>query len=207
MSVSPELFSLNRRIRLAEKSKTIEKIEFLPLTPEHWSDFETLFESNKTTDGCWCMWWRLKNKEFSSAGKEGLKNGMRTIVHSGIEPGLIAYADGVAAGWVAVAPRPEYTRLETSRTLYPVDDQPVWSIPCFFIHRNYRRNHLMERLIEAAAQYAKEHGAQMVEAYPLDVHEKTDSGSIFTGVASIFERSGFVEVARRNERPVMRKAL
>lgn len=192
---------------MAEKLKTIEKIEFLPLTPERWSDFETLFESNRTTDGCWCMWWLIKNKEFNAAGKDGLKNGMRTIVHSGIEPGLIAYADGVAAGWVAVAPRQDYTRLKTSKTLFPVDDQPVWSIPCFFIHREYRHNHLMERLIEAAVQYAKEHGALIVEAYPLDVHEKTDSGSIFTGVASIFERNGFEEVARRNERPVMRKTL
>ena len=35
-----------------------------PLTPETWSDFERLFGSRGACGGCWCMLWRLKNKDF-----------------------------------------------------------------------------------------------------------------------------------------------
>ena len=39
---------------------------------------------------------------IQKSGKEGHKELMRTLVQSGVEPGLIAYADGVPAGWVAL---------------------------------------------------------------------------------------------------------
>jgi hypothetical protein len=37
---------------------------FHPLTPEAWSDFEELFGRRGACGGCWCMWWRLKKKDF-----------------------------------------------------------------------------------------------------------------------------------------------
>lgn len=192
---------------MTERTRKIEKVEILPLTPERWADFETVFGPNGGWAWCWCMWWRMSNKEFNGVGKEGRHEAMRTTVQAGVEPGLIAYADGVPAGWAAVAPRADYPRLQTSRLLAPVDDQPVWSIPCFFIHRDYRRQHLMEHLIEAACQYAKDHGAKILEAYPLDVHEKVRSNNIYTGITAVFEKYGFEEVVRREGRPVMRKIL
>ena len=192
---------------MSVRTRTIEKVEIYPLTPERWTDFETLFGPNGAFAGCWCMWWRMSHKEFEKAGKEGHHEAMRAVVQAGLEPGLIAYADGFPAGWAALAPRADYPRLQTSRMLAPVDDQPVWSIPCFFIHRNYRRQHLMEQLIEAACQYARQHGARILEAYPLDVNEKARPSNIYTGVTKVFERAGFKVVARREYRPVMRKSL
>ncbi|MEN6571174.1 MAG: GNAT family N-acetyltransferase [Anaerolineaceae bacterium] len=189
------------------KTRKIEKIEIHPLTPERWADFETVFGPNGAWAKCWCMWWRMSNKEFTTAKGEERHDAMRSVVQAGKEPGLIAYADGVPAGWAAVAPRADYPRLQTSKNLAPVDDQPVWSIPCFFIHRNYRRQHLMERLIEAACEYARDHGARILEAYPLDVEEKTRPSNVYTGVTVAFERAGFEVAARREYRPVMRKNL
>lgn len=190
------------------KTKVIpQKVEFYPLTPARWSDFEILFGPNGCA-GCWCMWWRMTNKEFTTSGKDGRKNALRTLVHRGVEAGLMAYADGIPAAWVTVAPRTEYLRLETSHILAPVDDQPVWSMPCFFIHRNYRQIGLMGQLIRAAVEYAKSHGAKIVEAYPYEPQKKMSILSIYTGVASTFIREGFVEVARRSDqRPIMQKIL
>lgn len=186
----------------------MSNIEIVPLTPERWTDFETLFTSNAVCTGCWCMWWRISNKDFTTLGKDGLKEAMRTIVHRGVEAGLIAYIDGNPAGWVTVAPRTDYVRLGTSKLLAPVDDQPVWSIPCFFIHHNYRHQGLMAKLITAAVEYAKSHGAKIVEAYPYDPDKKTGPADIYTGVVSSFESAGFDEVARRKStRPIMRKSI
>jgi GNAT superfamily N-acetyltransferase len=89
-----------------------------------------------------------------------------------------------------------------------VDDQPVWSINCFFIDRHYRRSGLTRLLIEEAVQFAKSRGATIVEAYPIDVHEKVSSSRIYYGVADTFRKAGFVEVARRSpEQPIMRKTV
>ncbi len=186
----------------------MSNIEILPLTPARWLAFEKLFLSNATCTGCWCMWWRIRNKEFNTLGKDGLKEAMRTLVHRGVETGLIAYVDGTPAGWVTVAPRKDYIRFETSRYFYPVDDQPVWSIPCFFVHHDFRHQGLMGQLITAAVDYTKTHGAKIVEAYPYDLDKKTGPADIYTGVVSSFESAGFVEVARRKPtRPIMRKEI
>jgi GNAT superfamily N-acetyltransferase len=186
----------------------MSKPEIVPLTPERWADFEVLFNSNATCRGCWCMWWRITNKDFTTLGKEGLKEAMRTLVHRGVETGLIAYVDGVPAGWVTVASRADYVRLSTSRLLAPVDDQPVWAIPCFFVHHNFRHQGFMSQLINTAVEYARVHGAEIVEAYPYDVDKKAGPADIYTGVSSIFKSAGFEEVARRKPtRPIMRKEV
>ena len=52
----------------------------------------------------------------------------------------------------------------------------------------------------------KEHGAKIVEGYPIEAKESNlPSVSSFTGIASAFAEAGFVEVLRRSEhRPIMR---
>ena len=183
------------------------EITVLPVTPERWDDLTQLFGPNGCY-GCWCMWYRLTSREFKQAGKDGRREGMRTLVQTGVQPGLIAYVDGVPAGWVTIAPRSTYVRLETSRTLKPVDDAPVWSIPCFFVHRDFRRQGLSEALLRGAVAHGRANSAAIVEAYPYDQVEKASAASIFMGVTSTFRRVGFVEVARRAENhPVMRLTL
>ena len=190
-----------------KKQITVENWEFHPLTPVRWEDFEALFGPNGACAGCWCAWFLMTNREFKESGKEGHKELLRTLVQSGVEPGLIAYADGVPAGWVALAPRENYKRLATSEVMGAVDDQPVWVIPCFFIHRDYRRQGLMEKLLAAAIEYGREKGVKILEAFPLEAEGKMSSIQLFTGKASVFRNQGFEQVAQRNERPVLRKIL
>lgn len=182
-----------------------QKIQILPLTSPRWSDYETVM-GKSGCGGCWCSWWRLTNKDFYAFKKEERKNYMRTIVQEGVEPGLIAYVDEAPAGWVTVAPREDFLRLKTSRILAPVDDEPVWCLPCFYVRSKYRHMGLMRILIDAAMEYARAHGARIMEAYPNDPVSEANPLSIYTGVASTFFASGFEEVARRKpNRPVMRK--
>ena len=183
----------------------IETIKYLPVTPERWDDLVKLFGANGACGGCWCTWWRLSRKEFSTFSYEQKKNVLRTIVQSGKVPGLLAFMDGQPVGWVSVGPREDYASLERSRVLKRVDDQPVWCINCFFIGHNYRHMGLMSGLIQAAVTFARERGASIVEAYPVESREGSDNASLYYGVVSTFQAAGFVEVARRSEHhPVMR---
>lgn len=131
---------------------------------------------------------------------------MRSIVDSGDPPGLIAYVDGQPAGWVSLAPREKFPHLEFSRKYKRLDDQQVWTVVCFVIGAEYRRQALSERLLEAAVAHAEKNGARIVEAYPIEPGNELTGFAGFTGIRSVFERCGFVVAGRtRNGRAVMRR--
>ena len=192
---------------MAKKKTLVQTWEFKPLTPENWDDFEQLFGANGACAGCWCAWFLMTNKEYKEAGRDGHREEMRTLVQTGGEPGVIAYADGKPAGWIALGPRERFRRLAASAHLGAVDQQPVWVVPCFFIHRDYRRMGLMEKLLEAAVETARSKGVKTLEAFPVEVEQQVSSTSLFPGKVEVFYRLGFHEVARRENRPILRNEL
>jgi GNAT superfamily N-acetyltransferase len=181
-------------------------LEFHPVTPKRWADFETLFGAKGACGGCWCMLWRLTRKEFEQQKGEANRQAMKTIVESGEIPGLLAYSEKQPVAWCSVAPRENFPALERSRVLKKIDDERVWSISCFFIHKDYRKKGLSVRLLEAAVDYVKKQGGRIVEGYPVEPKKgKTADVFAWTGLASFFKKAGFVECARRSEtRPIMR---
>ena len=175
-------------------------VEVYPVTPERWRDLETLFGERGAYGGCWCMWWRISRAEFSSNGNRGNRQEMKRLVDSGQAPGLLAYVRGEPIAWVSVGPRETFSALERSRTLKRVDDRAVWSVVCFVVAKPYRGTGLMTPLLRAAVDYAKRHGARIVEGYPIEVGGRLSGYSGFTGVASTFRKTGFVEVSRASVR-------
>ena len=152
------------------------------------------------------MWWRLKRSEFAMGTGQKNRRMMKRIVDSGEVPGLLAYADGIPVGWCSVAPRDVYPVLDRSWTLKRVDHEPVWSVVCFFVARRFRSKGLMASLLRAAVEYATEHGAKIIEGYPVDPRNRRMSGTeLFPGAMSTFRKMGFVEAIRRSPgRPIMR---
>jgi len=151
------------------------------------------------------MVWRLTRAQFKNGQGEGNRRAFRKLLRSGAEPGVLAYADGKPVGWCAVAPREDFSFLERSRVLAPLDDQPVWSITCLFVAKEWRRRGLSTQLIEAAVKLARKHGANVVEAYPQDVKGTWPAAFIWTGVTPAFKKAGFKVAGRRSpKRPIMR---
>jgi len=190
-----------------KKRQTIDlKLEFHPVTPERWSDFETLFGAKGACGGCWCMLWRLTRKEFERQKGAANRQSMKTIVESGEIPGLLAYSEKQPVAWCSVAPRQRFPALERSRVLKKIDDEPVWSISCFFIHKDFRKKGLSVRILGAVITYVKKQGGKIVEGYPVEPKKgKTADVFAWTGLASFFKKAGFAECARRSEtRPIMR---
>lgn len=181
-------------------------LTFHPATPARWTDLEKLFGERGACGGCWCMFWRLPRKEFAASKGAGNKRALKRIVVSGREPGIMAYLDEEPIGWCAVAPRQDYVALERSRILKPIDDQPVWSISCLFIQKSYRRRGVSTELLRAAISFAANHGARIVEGYPVQPSmEKMPDPFLWHGIPSAFLKAGFHEVERRSRsRPIMR---
>lgn len=191
---------------MSSKTTSLPTLELHPLTPERWKDLEALFGEQGACGGCWCMWWRLKRSQFEKQKGEGNKRALKKIVNSGEIPGLLAYANDQPVAWCSVAPRETYPALERSRTLKRIDDQPVWSVVCFFVAKPFRRKGITMKLLRAAIEYAKEHGARIIEGYPVEPKKtRMPDTFAFTGLATTFHKAGFVEVLRRSEtRPIMR---
>lgn len=184
------------------------ELVFRPATPGRWRDLEALFGPNGACAGCWCMFWKQTNAEFRAGKGARNRRTLRRAVASGEVPGLLAYAGREPVGWVAVEPRARYARLAVSRSLPAVDDQPVWSAPCFFVARRFRRRGLTGRLLQAAAEHVRRRGGRILEAYPVDSSRKLSGAELYRGAYSTFVRLGFAEVARRSRtRPVVRLGL
>jgi len=181
-------------------------LEFHLLTPERWKDLEKLFGERGACGGCWCMWWRLKRSQFEKQKGEENRKAFREIINSGEIPGLLAYTNSQPIAWCSIAPREIYPVLERSRILKRIDDEPVWSVVCFFVSKSFRHREVSVKLLKAAVKYAKEHNAKIVEGYPVET-KKTNMPDVFafTGLVNTFLKAGFVEVLRRSEtRPIMR---
>jgi GNAT superfamily N-acetyltransferase len=177
------------------------RLTFRPVTSREWTDLEALFGPRGACGGCWCMWWRLPRSRFDRDKGTGNRASLKKLVDAGTIPGILAYSGERAVGWCSVGPREDFSSLERSRVLARVDEQPVWSIVCFFVAKDLRRTGVTSALIKAAIRYARGKGARIIEAYPV---EPAASGTAdvfaFTGVASTFRDLGFVEAARRSTR-------
>ena len=185
------------------------KAVFHPLTKDRWKDLSALFGSKGACGGCWCMTSRRTRKEYDQGKGAGNRRAFQRIVAADRQPGVLGYVGDEPVAWCSVEPRERFEGLKTSRILAPVDDTPVWSISCLFIHREHRGAGLSVAAIEAAVAHARRRGARWVEAYP--VEPKTSPMPpvfAYTGIASAYRSAGFKEVARRSEtRPIMRRAV
>jgi GNAT superfamily N-acetyltransferase len=179
---------------------------FHPLTPDRWSDFEKLFGPRGACGGCWCMYWRLPRPQYEDQHGELNRCSIKALVDSGTIPGILAYVDDEPVAWCSIAPRSEFPTLARSRILKPVDDQPVWSVVCFFVARGQRKKGLTIQLLKAAIEYARSNEAKIIEGYPVEPKGgKSPDVFVYTGLSSAFKKAGFTEVLRRSEtRPIMR---
>jgi GNAT superfamily N-acetyltransferase len=182
--------------------------DFVPVTVKQWPDLVKLFGARGACAGCWCMWWRLPQKEWVANKGAPNQHALHLLVASGPPPGILAYIDNQPVGWCAVAPRESYLRLERSPSLKRIDNEPVWSVSCLFVSKALRRQGLSVQLLNAAADYVRSQKGRIVEGYPFDPQGKQRPDAfIWTGTVAAFANAGFVEVARQGARPIMRRQL
>lgn len=185
-----------------------------PLTPDLWPAFEDLFGKQGACYGCWCTHFRLPPAARRDNDRERNKEHIRARIAAGPPPGLLAFADGEAVGWMQIGPRhdvPEFNNAgRGSAPLDPTDaaDPTVWAISCFFLRPRVRGTGLTHRLVEAGIAFARQGGARCVEACPMTQSKSARSIGLFVGSTRVFEKAGFSPlVERKAGRPLMRYVL
>ena len=130
---------------------------------------------------------------------------LRSLAADGPPPGLIGYRGKVPVGWVTLGPRADFAKLRRSPVMKPVDPLPVWSVVCFVVPAEFRHQGVATALLQGAINYARRRGATLLEAYPVDKAERGRDDWLWHGPKSMYDKAGFVEVARRRpSRPVVR---
>jgi GNAT superfamily N-acetyltransferase len=189
------------------RSLTLKGLTFQPLSRKNWTKFVELFGERGACGSCWCMFYRLVKSQFDM-GKigGGNKNGMKKLVWENKPTGILALHHGKAIAWCALAPREDFVKLEKSRVHKRIDDQPVWSIPCFFVHKEYRRQGVSVAMLKGVIAYAKKKKIKILEAYPvIPTQEKLPDAFVWIGLCKSFERAGFQIVDRTSKnRPMVR---
>ncbi len=190
--------------------KNSSQLEIKPLSMKNWGDFENLFGKNGACGHCWCMYYRLSKSGFHEGkAEDGNKQAMQELVREGKPAGLLGYIDGLAVAWCAFAPREDFIKLEKSRVHKRIDDKEVWSIPCFFIDKRFRRAGLSVELLKGTIDYARENNIKIIEAYPtIPTQEKLPDSFAWIGLYKSFERAGFQIVDQTSKsRPMVRYYL
>ena len=196
-------------VRLFGYMKSKISLQFKQLGSSTWKDFVELFGKRGACGGCWCMAWRQSSAEYAKNKGENNKRAMKKLVGKYEQLGIIAYHDGKPIGWCAVSPRENYSKLESSRVLKRIDDEPVWSIPCFFLAKEYRRKGLSTEILKGVIAYCKKKNVRILEAYPIIPYSENMPASFaWTGMLSTFLKAGFVEEKRWSKsRPIVRYYL
>jgi ribosomal protein S18 acetylase RimI-like enzyme len=120
-------------------------------------------------------------------------------VKAGSEPGLLAYEDGSAVGWVSVAPHDEYGHLSSSKHYGAAEpEEGLWSIACFIVDPAARHRGVAKALLRVAVEHAVARGATAVEGYP---HLRRAD---YMGSAEMFASAGFKPVRAASVRTIVR---
>jgi GNAT superfamily N-acetyltransferase len=171
-------------------AESADALEFREVTQERWPDLALLFEGRGGPSYCWCMAWRPGGSGDNASKRDALKR----TVEQGTPIGLLAYEAAEPVAWCSIAPRESYRKLGGAAEPAGV---VVCSVVCFYVQRRLRRQGVAARLLRAAVELARSHGADIVEGYPVD----PDSPSYrFMGLRSTFATAGFEEVGRAGSR-------
>jgi GNAT superfamily N-acetyltransferase len=185
----------------------LQDLRIEPVSPANWHQLVRLFGPKGACGNCWCMYFRLKKADFiEGKADDGNKDAMKALVMEGRPTGVIAFYEDEPIAWCAFAPREDFIKLEASRVHKRIDEEPVWSIPCTFIDKRFRRMGVSVALLKAVIGFARTQGIRVLEAYPaIPTQETLPDSFAWIGLYKSFERAGFRIADRTSKnRPLVR---
>ena len=195
----------------------MSNIMIKPLTAESAADYLDFFDHRAFTDNnpngpCYCT---SPNQDedsirqmVSKFEKYGVKDTIRKYAvemlnHNRIH-GYLAYDGNLSVGWCNAANMESYAGFVPEFARNNTCGKTV-SIVCFEIAPEYRGMGIASALIDRVCNDAKAKGYVAVEGYAR-VSDKRDDFD-YPGPVRLYQKAGFVEVARENGQIVMRKVL
>jgi GNAT superfamily N-acetyltransferase len=198
--------SFMKSIRRSQSSAA-GQLKVVPLTSRNWEKFAELFGEKGACGNCWCMLFRTSRTVFEMGkADDGNRKAMKKLVSQNVPTGMLGMLRGKAIAWCAFAPRADFPKLERSRVHKRIDDKPVWSIPCFFVAKDFRRQGVSVAMLKGMIAHARKKGIQTLEAYPtIPTQGVLPDAFAWIGLYESFRKAGFTIVDRTSKnRPMVR---
>ena len=195
----------------------MKTIVIRPLTSELNADYLDFFDHRAFTDDnpngpCYCTSPNQEEEqiqkmvgEFKTHGvKETLRRYAAEMLDRNMIHGYLAYDGDQSIGWCNAADMESYAgfvpafarKITCGRTI---------SIVCFEIAPGYRRMGIASAFIDRVCADARSKGYAAVEGYANLSDQWNDFD--YKGPYLLYQKAGFMEVAREKEQTVMRKVL
>lgn len=187
------------------------------LTSELNADYLDFFDNRAFTDEnpngpCYCTSPNQEEEqiekmvsEFKSFGvKETLRRYAVEMLGKNQIHGYLAYDGDQAVGWCNAADIESYAGFIPAFAREITCGKTI-SIVCFEIAPGYRGMGIATTFIDRVCADAKEKGYVAVEGYPKLSDQRNDFD--YQGPFSLYQKAGFMEVAREKGQAVMRKIL
>ena len=195
----------------------MKTIVIRPLTSELSSDYLDFFDNRAFTDNnpngpCYCTSPNQEEEqiakmvnEFKSNGvKETLRKYAAEMLDRNQIHGYLAYDGDQSVGWCNAADMESYVGFVPAFARDITCGKTI-SIVCFEIAPEYRGMGIASAFIDRVCTDAKSMGYAAVEGYA----KLSDQRNAFDyqGPLYLYQKAGFIEVAREKEQAVMRKIL
>ena len=195
----------------------MKTIVIQPLTSELNADYLDFFDHRAFTDDnpngpCYCPSpnqeeGQIKNMvgEFKSLGvKETLRRYAEEMLEQNLIHGYLAYDGDKSIGWCNAADIESYAGFVPAFAR-KITCGKTMSIVCFEIAPQYRGMGIASAFIDRVCADAKSKGYVAVEGYAILSDQRNDYD--FHGPYRLYQKAGFIEVAREKGQAVMRKVL
>ena len=195
----------------------MNKIIIKPLTNESTADYLDFFDQRAFTDNnpngpCYCTSPNQDEESIQQMVSEfkvyGVKDTIRKyaveMLNNNQIHGYLAYDGNLSIGWCNAADIESYAGFVPDFARNNTCVKTV-SIVCFEIAPEYRGMGIASAFIDRVCNDAKSKGYVAVEGYA-KVSDKRDDFD-YQGPVRLYQKAGFVEVARENGQVVMRKVL
>jgi GNAT superfamily N-acetyltransferase len=182
-----------------------------PLAPELAADYLDFFDNRafKDREGafCYCTWFHFdcSVKDYYAQGKDAMREQTSVYISNGKLNGYLAFTDNTVIGFCNADNKANYQRLKADFFTRNDSSKQIKSVVCFTVDPEYRGKGVAAALLTRIIADAQNQNYTAVESYPRlhDKHEPFD----YAGPARLYEKFGFIEVARQGERVIMRKEL
>ena len=187
------------------------------LTAELNADYLDFFDNRAFTDGnpngpCYCTSPNQNEEDIKQMVDEfkvfGVKDTVRKYAVSMLNEnkiqGYLAYDGEVSIGWCNAADIDSYVGFVPDFARENICGKTI-SIVCFEIAPEYRGKGIASAFIDRICKDAKLKGYVAVEGYAKLSDKRNDFD--YHGPFRLYQKAGFIEVARENGQVVMRKVL
>ena len=201
---------LARMTGSTQRLDEIGAVEVHPVSEDRIDDWLELFDHHVFAgfpqwSACYCLEPHEVLPDGTNPGMRPWRERRREMaarLRAGDSYGYLAYADGVAAGWVNASKRCDYSLFRRGDD----EDETTIGVACFAIAPPFRGHGISKALLDRVLADAGDRGAEWVEAYPFNEGREGDNPD-FRGPRSIYDERGFTEVQVRQRDTVVRRPV